>query len=58
MQRLSTRDPPQNERYRQIIYKDMEKHLSYKWKFFKKARVAILMPDKMDFKTKVKDLHL
>ena len=48
---LFTRDPPQNKGYTQNENEGMEKYIPWKWKR-KKAVVAILMPDKTDFKTK------
>ena len=48
---ISTRDSPQKERYTQTKTKRMEKDISCKWKW-KKAGVAILISDKIDFKTK------
>ena len=49
---LPSRDPSQIERYTQTKSKGMEKDISCKWKG-KKAGVAILISDKIDFKTKV-----
>ena len=48
---LSSRDPPQNERYTQTKSKGMEKDISCKWKG-KKPGVAILISDIIDSKTK------
>ena len=48
---LTTTDPPQEERYAQNKSKGMEKDISWKWKR-NKAEVAILISDKIDFKTK------
>ena len=47
----SPRDPLQIERYSQTKSKWMEKDISFKWKG-KKGRVAVLISDKTDFKTK------
>ena len=48
---LSPRDLPQIETYIQTKSKDMEKDISCKWKG-NKASKAILISDKIDFKTK------
>ena len=48
---LSTRDPPQNKGHIQTESERLEKDISYKWRP-KKAGVAILISDKIDFKTK------
>ena len=48
---LSPGNPPHNERYTQTKSKGMEKDISCKWKL-KKAVVAVLLSDKIDFKTK------
>ena len=47
---LPPRDPSQIERYIQTKSKGMEKDVSCKWKG-KKIWVAVLMSDKIDFKT-------
>ena len=49
---LSTRDPPQNERYTQTKNNGMKKVISWTWEG-KKAGAAILISDKIDFKTKI-----
>ena len=49
---LPPRYPPQTERYTQTKWKVREKIFHGNGKE-KKARVAILIPDKIDFKTKV-----
>ena len=53
---LSSRDPPQNERHTTTKSKRMGKDILCKWNE-KKARIAVLISDKIDFKTKaiVKD---
>ena len=48
---LSTRDPPRNKGHIQTESERLEKDISYKWRP-KKAGVAILISDKIDFKTK------
>ena len=48
---LSTRDPPQNKRHIQTESEGPEKHIPRKQRP-KKAGVAILISDKIDFKTK------
>ena len=48
---LPPRDPSQIKRYTQTKSKGMEKDISCKWKL-KKAVVAVLLSDKIDFKTK------
>ena len=48
---LSTRDSFQSWRHTQIESEGMEEHLSHKWKW-KESQVAILILDKIDFKTK------
>ena len=48
---LSTRDPPQNKRYKQAESEGMEKIFHANGNF-KKARIAIHISDKIDFKTK------
>ena len=50
---LSTRDPPQTQGHTQIESEGLEKDISHKWRQKKKkAGVAILTSDKIDFKTK------
>ena len=49
---LSTRDPSQIKQYTQTESKGIEKYISCKWKWKKKAGVAIAISDKIDFKTK------
>ena len=57
---LSTRDTPQNKGHIQTESEGLEKDISCKWRP-KKAEVAILISDKIDFKTKAvkrdKDVH-
>ena len=48
---LPTRDPLYIKRHTHIENKRMEKDISCKWKL-KKAVVAVLLSDKIDFKTK------
>ena len=48
---LSTRDPPQNKGHIQTESGELEKDTSCKWRP-KKAGVAILISDKIDFKSK------
>ena len=48
---LRTRDPPQNKRLTQTECEGLEENITSKWTG-KKARVAILISDKTDFKTK------
>ena len=48
---LPTRDPPQNKRLTQTECEGLEENITSKWTG-KKARVAILISDKKDFKTK------
>ena len=48
---LSTRDPPQNKGHIQTESEGLEKNISHKWDQ-KKAGVAILISDKIDFKIK------
>ena len=48
---LPPRNPSHIERYTQTKSKGMEKDISCKWKL-KKAVVAVLLSDKIDFKTK------
>ena len=48
---LPPRDPPQIEKYTETTSKGMEKDISCKWKG-KKAAVAVLISNKIDFKTK------
>ena len=45
---LSTRDPPQNKGHIQAESEGLETDISHKWK----ARVAILISDKIDFEIK------
>ena len=45
-------DPPQIERYTQTKSKGLEKDISCKWKTKKKAGIAVLISDKIDFKNK------
>ena len=47
---LPTRDPPQNKRPIQIESEGLETNIPSKWTGKKKARVAILILDKIDFK--------
>ena len=47
---LSTRDPPQNKGHIQTKSEGLEKDISHRDQ--KKAEVAILISDKIDFKTK------
>ena len=49
---LPPRDQSQIKRYTQAKSKGMEKDISCNWKGKKKAGVAILIFDKIDFKTK------
>ena len=49
---LSPRDPSQIKRYTQTKSTEMEKDISCKWKGKTKAGVAVLMFNKIDFKTK------
>ena len=48
---LSTRDPPQNKGHIQTESEGLEKDISCKWRP-KKAEVAILISDKIDFEIK------
>ena len=48
---LPTRDPPLNKRPTQTESERLQKHIPSKWTG-KKAWVAILISDKIDFKTK------
>ena len=48
---LSTRDPPQNKGHIQTESEGLEKDISHKWRP-KKARVTILISDKIDFEIK------
>ena len=50
---LSTRDPSQNKGHIQTESEELEKNISCKWRPKKNAGVAILISDKIDFKTKV-----
>ena len=49
---LSTRNPPQNKGHIQTESEGLEKDISCKW-IPKKVGVAILLSDKIDFKTKI-----
>ena len=49
---LSTRDPPQNKGHIQTESEGLEKRYSHANREQKKAGAAILMSDKIDFKTK------
>ena len=49
---LLTRDPPQNKRSTQTDSEGLEKNTLCKHTGKKKARAAILISDKIDFKTK------
>ena len=49
---LSTRHPPHNKRHIQTESEELEKNISCKWRPKKNAGVAILISDKIDFKTK------
>ena len=46
---LSTTEPPQNKAHIQTESEGLEKDISHKWRP-KKAGVAILVSDKLDFK--------
>ena len=48
---LSTKDPPQNKGHIQTESEGLEKDISHKWRR-KKAGVAILISDKIDFEIK------
>ena len=48
---LSTKDPPQNKGHIQTESEGLEKDISCKWRP-KKAEVAILISDKIDFEIK------
>ena len=48
---LSRRDPPQTQGHIQVESEGLEQDISRKWRL-KKAEVAILISDKIDFKTK------
>ena len=48
---LPTRDPPQNKWHIQTESEEVEKDISSKWRW-KKAGVAILISDKIDFEIK------
>ena len=50
---LSPRDPFQIEKYRQTKSKGVEKDISCKWKG-KRTGVAVVISDKIDFKTKAR----
>ena len=47
---LPTRDPPQERRPTQTESEGLETHFPSKWTGKKKAGVAILISDKIDFK--------
>ena len=49
---LSTRDPPQNKGHTQTESEGLEKRYSMQIETKKKPGVAILISDKIDFKTK------
>ena len=49
---LFKRDPQQNKGHIQTESEGLEKDISCKWRPKKKAGVAILISDKIDFKTK------
>ena len=49
---LPPKHPCQIKRYTQTKSKGMEKDISWKWKRKKKAGIAVLISNKMDFKTK------
>ena len=49
---LSKRDPSQNKGHIQTESEELEKNISCKWRPKKNAGVAILISDKIDFKTK------
>ena len=49
---LSTRNPPQKKRNIQTKSEGMEKNILRKWRPKKKAGVAILISDKIDFQIK------
>ena len=49
---LSTRDPLQTQGHIQTESEGMEKGIPFKWKS-KKAEVAILISDKIDFKIRM-----
>ena len=49
---LSTSDPPQNKGHIQVESEGLEQDISRKWRL-KKAEVAILISDKIDFEIKV-----
>ena len=48
---LSKRDPSQNKGHIQTESEELEKNISSKWRPKKNAGVAILISDKIDFKT-------
>ena len=50
---LSTRNPLQTSRHIQTESERIEKCIPCKWEAKKKAQVAILIPDKIDFKIKI-----
>ena len=47
---LPTRDPPQDKRCKQTQSEGLEKNIPSKWTGKKKAGVAIIISDKIDFK--------
>ena len=49
---LSVRDTPQNESYTQTKSKQMKKRYFMQMEMKREARVAILISDKTDFRTK------
>ena len=49
---LPTRDPSQNKGHKQTESEGLEKDISCKWRPKKKAGVAILISDKIDFEIK------
>ena len=49
---LPPRNPSQIKRYTQTKSKGLEKDISCKWKRKKEAGVAVLISEKIDFKTK------
>ena len=51
---LPTRDPPQDRRPTQTASEGMETNIPRKWTVKKKAGVAILISDKIDFKKRAK----
>ena len=49
---IPIRDPPQNKRSIQTESEGLEKNIPSKWTGKKKARVTILISDKINFKTR------